>query len=66
VLVLSRRVGEEIRIGDNIVIKVQGISGGRVSLAFEAPLDVKIDRAEIPKDQDSRDRFFKEVKLRTR
>lgn len=65
-LVLSRRVGEEIRIGDDIIVKVQGISGGRVSLAFEAPKDIKIDRAEIPKDQDVRDKFFKEVKSRTK
>lgn len=46
-LVLSRKQGEQIRIGDNIVITVQRLSGNRVSLGIEAPADCKIMRGEL-------------------
>ncbi len=46
-LVLSRKSGEKIRIGDNITIEVRRIAGNRVALAFEAPQDVRILRGEL-------------------
>ena len=46
-LVLSRREGETICIGDNIEVKVIAVRGKRVKLAFEAPRDVTIRRAEL-------------------
>ena len=46
-LVLSRKVGEEIRIGNDIVVRVNRVSGGRVSIGVEAPDDVKIVRGEL-------------------
>jgi carbon storage regulator len=46
-LVLSRKSGERIRIGDNITIEVRRIAGNRVALAFEAPHDVRILRGEL-------------------
>lgn len=46
-LVLTRRRGEEILIGDDIRIRVLGVSGNRVRLAFEAPFSTGIHRAEI-------------------
>jgi carbon storage regulator len=46
-LVLSRRIGEEIVIDNNVVIRVVGIQGGRVRVAVAAPSDVTVDRAEI-------------------
>lgn len=46
-LVLSRKQGEQIRIGDTIVITVQRLSGNRVSLGIEAPADCKIMRGEL-------------------
>ena len=46
-LVLSRRVGEKIIIGDNISIVVNRVSGNRVSIGVEAPEDVKIVRGEL-------------------
>lgn len=46
-LVLSRKQGEQIRIGENIVITVQRLSGNRVSLGIEAPADCKIMRGEL-------------------
>jgi carbon storage regulator len=46
-LVLSRKVGEEIIINGNVTLKVTDIGGGQVRLGFSAPRDVSIDRAEI-------------------
>ncbi|HVK08420.1 MAG TPA: carbon storage regulator [Gemmataceae bacterium] len=46
-LVLSRRVGEEIVINDNIRISVVAVKGDRVRIGIEAPRDVAIDRAEV-------------------
>lgn len=46
-LVLSRKLGEEIRIAEGIVITVVRISGDKVRLGITAPRDVAVDRAEI-------------------
>lgn len=46
-LVLSRKVGEKIIIGDNIVIEVGDIGSGRVRLLLTAPQDVPIYRSEL-------------------
>ena len=46
-LILSRRVGERIIIGDSIEVVVQSVSGERVTLGLAAPRDVKILRAEL-------------------
>lgn len=46
-LVLSRKVGEEIVIGDNIRVKVVAVQGNKVRLGFEAPNEVVIRREEI-------------------
>ncbi len=50
-LSLTRRVGERIIIGDDIVIKVSEISvrpgDQRVTLAFTAPKHIRIDREEL-------------------
>lgn len=46
-LVLSRKVGEKIVIGDNITIVVNRVSGNRVTLGVEAPSDVHILRGEL-------------------
>lgn len=43
-LVLTRKVGEEVEIGDGIRVRVARVVGNRVSLAFEAPREVKIHR----------------------
>lgn len=46
-LVLSRRVGEEIVINGNIRITVVAVKGDRVRVGVEAPKDVVVDRAEV-------------------
>lgn len=46
-LILQRRSGESIRIGDDIEITIVSIEGGRVRLAISAPSDVPILRSEL-------------------
>lgn len=46
-LVLSRRPGEQIMIGSNIVLEVLELSGGRVRLGISAPNEVRIVREEL-------------------
>lgn len=46
-LALSRKLGEQIRIGDDIVIEVRGIFNNRVVLSVCAPEAVVIDRQEV-------------------
>jgi carbon storage regulator len=46
-LVLSRKLGERIVIGQNIELKVVDIRGNKVRLSIEAPRDVSIHRQEV-------------------
>ena len=46
-LVLSRKVGEEIIINGNVRVRIVQIDGGKVRIGFVAPDDVTIDRQEI-------------------
>jgi len=50
-LVLSRKVGEEIVIADQVRVRIASIQGKRVRLAISAPDDVPIFRAEIHSQQ---------------
>lgn len=46
-LVLSRKEGERLVIGDDITLVISKIEGNRVSIGIEAPRDVKIMRSEL-------------------
>ena len=46
-LVLSRKVGERIHVGDDIVLEIRRIAGNRVTLALDAPRSVRILRGEL-------------------
>ena len=46
-LVLTRKVGELVRIGDQITVRVLAVRNRQVSLGFVAPSDVKIYREEV-------------------
>ena len=46
-LVLSRKTGERIHIGDNITIEIRRVAGNRVTLALDAPRTVRILRGEL-------------------
>jgi carbon storage regulator len=47
-LILTRRIGETIVIGDNLVrVSVCDVRGNQVRLSIEAPREVTVDREEI-------------------
>lgn len=46
-LVLSRKVGERIMIGDNVAVVINRIAGNRVTVGIEAPDNVPIVRGEL-------------------
>lgn len=52
-LVLSRRKGEQIVIGDDVVVEVTRIKGSVVQLAVHAPKDVRILRSELERHDDT-------------
>jgi carbon storage regulator len=46
-LVLSRREGESLVIGDDIIVTIERINGKRVSVSVRAPDEVNIVRGEL-------------------
>jgi carbon storage regulator len=48
-LILSRRPGESLTIGDNITVTVVSINGNQIRLGIKAPRDVRVLRDEIYK-----------------
>ena len=46
-LVLTRRIGEKIRIGNDIVITLCGARGNQYKIGIEAPRDTPVHREEI-------------------
>jgi carbon storage regulator len=47
VLMLTRRVGEAIDIGNDIVVKVVAVYGNQIRLGIEAPKEVVVVRSEL-------------------
>ena len=54
-LVLTRKMGEEIVIGDNIKLIVNRIAGNRVTIGIKAPENVTILRGELEHEAVSQD-----------
>lgn len=46
-LILTRRIGETIMIGENVRITVLNVNGRQIRLGIEAPKDVAVHREEI-------------------
>ena len=46
-LILTRRVGETLMIGDEVTVTVLGVKGNQVRLGVNAPRDVAVHREEI-------------------
>jgi carbon storage regulator len=46
-LILTRKVGELIRIGDDVTVRVLEVRGSQVRLGVDAPTDVRIFREEV-------------------
>jgi carbon storage regulator len=46
-LILTRRPGESLRIGDDIEVTVMAVNGSQVRIGINAPRDISVDREEI-------------------
>lgn len=46
-LILTRRVGETVMVGDDITVTVLGVKGNQVRIGVNAPKDVAVHREEI-------------------
>ena len=46
-LILTRRIGETLNIGDDVEVTVIGVKGNQVRIGINAPKDVPVHRAEI-------------------
>jgi carbon storage regulator len=46
-LILTRRVGESLMIGDNVIVTVLGVKGNQDRIGINAPKDVEVHREEI-------------------
>lgn len=46
-LVLTRKVGEQVLIGEDVVVTVLDVKGDSIKIGFDAPRGIKIQRAEM-------------------
>jgi len=47
VLILTRRIGEKLIIGENVTVTILGVKGRQIRIGIDAPRDVTVNREEI-------------------
>jgi carbon storage regulator len=52
-LILERRRGQRIVIGEDVFVSIWDVAGGRVCLGIEAPATVRVDREEVRRAKDA-------------
>ena len=46
-LILTRRAGEALRIGDDVQVTIMAVNGSQVRIGIKAPMNVSVDREEV-------------------
>ena len=46
-LVLTRRVGEKLVIGENVTVTILGVKGNQIRIGIDAPRDITVNREEV-------------------
>ena len=46
-LILTRKIGEKLVIGDEVIISVLGVKGSQVRIGIVAPIEIQVHREEI-------------------
>ena len=46
-LILTRRVGEKLVIGENVIVTVLGVKGNQIRIGIDAPAEIQVHREEI-------------------
>jgi carbon storage regulator len=46
-LILTRRIGEKLVIGDDVTVTILGVKGNQIRVGIEAPVEVQVHREEI-------------------
>ncbi len=46
-LILTRRIGETLMVGDEVTVTVLGVKGGQIRIGIDAPKEVEVHREEV-------------------